>query len=48
MILYAALKGSDLNLHRWIRVDLKKMNEIVHFYDLSNAEYLVKTCVKLY
>lgn len=43
MILYAALKGSDLNMRRWIRVDLRKLNESVHFCALSNAECLVKT-----
>ena len=38
MILYAAFKSSDLNLHRCIRIDLRKLSEIVHFCALSEAE----------
>ena len=48
MILYAALKGSDLNLRRCIRVDLRKLNETVHFYALSDAEGLMKACMKVH
>jgi len=44
MVLYGDLRGSDLNLYRWMHVDLRKWNETVHFCTLSETECLVKMC----